>query len=68
MMMIVFTTCLLAQPDHCRERGMTLTDAVSQRGCLLGAQPRLARWIEAHPKWRIARWTCRAASSRDIRI
>ncbi len=29
--------------------------------CLMRAQPEIAKWAEAHPKWNVKRWTCRPA-------
>lgn len=67
MIELVFTVCLVAAPETCEDRHLTFTENIGTRQCLIGAQPHLARWNEANPKWRIGRWKCRpvAARSRD---
>lgn len=60
MIELVFTACLLAAPDRCEERALQYVDIRSPMACVMGAQPELAKWVEAHPKWRVARWACRA--------
>ena len=55
---LVILACLTGGPT-CAEHHL-LFDAreVSLRSCLVGAQPQVARWQEAHPVWRVARWSC----------
>lgn len=59
MIELVFVVCLVTAPETCEERKLPFTRDVSAHGCVIGAPPRLARWSATHPKWRIARWTCR---------
>ena len=67
MIELVFTVCMLAQPLTCEQRYLTFANLLTPMQCLMGAQVELARWSEAHPKWRISEWRCRTVStaSRD---
>lgn len=58
MIELAFIACLAAEPSACEKKSLTFTD-VSPMTCMIGAQPTLAEWATSHPKWRIARWTCR---------
>ena len=60
MIELAFTVCLLASPERCDERRLTFAETISTRVCMTQGQAELARWSEAHPKWRITRWKCRA--------
>ena len=62
MIELVFTACLAAAPAECRESSLTFAGDVTPMACLMNAQGELARWGEAHPKWRIACWRCRHAA------
>jgi len=68
MIELVFIACLAAQPATCEERALTFVDTPGVMDCLFTAQPRLARWSESHPDWRIARWRCGPAGARGVRI
>lgn len=59
MIELAFVTCLIADPQICEERSMTLLPEVGIMGCMMTAQPQLAQWSAAHPGHRITRWTCR---------
>lgn len=59
MIELIFTVCLVASPESCEERHLTFAEAMTPMQCLMGAQPELAKWSEAHPKWRIGKWRCR---------
>ena len=61
MIKLVFIACLASDPATCEERSLTFVDLPGPMACMMGAQPRLARWAERHPGWRIARWECRVA-------
>ncbi|HXZ14485.1 MAG TPA: hypothetical protein VEH77_00660, partial [Roseiarcus sp.] len=56
---LVMTVCALAQPATCEERRETFsTDTVSIVGCMIGAQPYIAKWSGEHPTLRVTRWRC----------
>lgn len=59
MIELIFIACLSASPDDCQERSLLYTD-ISPMVCLMAAQPELAKWVEAHPRWQIQSWRCAA--------
>ena len=59
MIELVFTACLIAAPEDCRERSLVFAANVTPMMCLTNAQVELARWNVEHPKWQVARWKCR---------
>ena len=59
MIELIFIACLSASPEDCEERSMIYTD-ISPMTCLTGAQPELAKWVQSHPRWHVARWRCSA--------
>jgi len=61
MVELLFIACLSSAPDECRERSLVFTD-VTPMTCMMGAQPELAKWAEAHPKFTIKSWKCRTVS------
>lgn len=58
MIELLFIACISGSPGTCEEKSLVYTDLASMT-CMMGAQPQLAKWVETHPKWQIARWTCR---------
>ena len=63
MIELLFTVCLIAEPDKCDDRHLTYAEAIMPMACLMGAQGELARWSEKNPKWQIERWRCRHVRS-----
>jgi hypothetical protein len=43
-----------------------LTSGIDANHCMTDAPPHFATWADAHPGWRIARWSCRAAGTEDL--
>lgn len=58
MIELVFTACLGLSQSTCEEQSLIYTD-ITPIACVMGAEPELAKWVETHPNWRIARWSCR---------
>lgn len=58
MIELAFVACLSASPMTCEPQSLLYTD-LSPMTCMMGAQPALARWVETHPKYTVARWQCR---------
>lgn len=58
MIELIVTVCALAQPSRCEEQHLQYAWQGSLLQCTMNAQPYLARWINEHPKWTIARWHC----------
>ncbi len=67
MIALVFTVCLAAQPRECEERSIAYLEPLSPMACLMQAQPELARWAEAHPVWRVRRWSCRSGLVQEVK-
>lgn len=67
MIELAFIACLSAEPSAC-ERKSLLLDNMSPMTCMMTAQPLLADWVGTHPKWKVARWSCRVprAAGQDI--
>lgn len=67
MIELVFTACLISSPTQCEDKHLTFAENMNPLQCLMGAQPELAKWNEAHPKWQINKWKCRSVrtASRD---
>lgn len=59
MIELAFVACLVTAPTQCDERQLVFAEPISQMQCLMGAQVELARWNEAHPNLRVAKWSCR---------
>lgn len=58
MIELFFIACLASAPDVCEERTIAFVEPLTPLACMMGAQPRLAQWSLAHPKWQVARWRC----------
>lgn len=67
MFELIFIACLVGQPERCEEKALQYADIPSPMACMMNAQPQLAEWIEQHPRWRIAKWSCRAWDEREYR-
>jgi hypothetical protein len=67
MIELLFVVCLSADPTQCQERSLVFTD-ITETTCVIGAQPELAKWSEAHPRYDIRRWTCRHVRSAEHAI
>lgn len=65
MVELLFVACMVASPDVCEERALQFIDITTQT-CTMGAQPRLAEWVGAHPNWRIQAWKCQNTADREI--
>jgi hypothetical protein len=65
MIAIILSTCLISQPDVCRDQVIPLDSEVSTTHCVMTAPPHLAQWSVEHPEWRVVRWSCRRTTERD---
>lgn len=61
MIELLFVACMATAPDNCAERSLVFTD-VSPMQCMMGAQPELAKWVNAHPNFEIKSFKCRMVS------
>jgi len=41
---------------------------VSVMTCMMHGQSQIVRWKQAHPKWNVQRWQCRARLVRESRV
>ncbi len=48
--------CLLSDPNVCKD--VPLVGEMTTIQCMLQSQAEAAKWVEAHPGWRIAKVTC----------
>lgn len=58
MIELAFVACLVTSPQECNDYSILFTE-IGTMACMMGAQPELASWTEAHPNMTVARWTCR---------
>ena len=64
---LVLTVCLVAEPSSCRTEHLYFERGGGLMQCTVMAPPEIARWSEAHPKFRVARWRC-AYPEKDVHI
>lgn len=58
-MTLIFLVCMISSPNSCREERLSFAfESVSNFGCMVGAQSKMAEWTNTHPGWRIASWKC----------
>ena len=62
MLELAFMVCLRLAATECEERTIAMLPEVGIMGCMMQAQPELARWSEVHPNLTINRWSCRPAN------
>jgi hypothetical protein len=62
MLELMVSVCLINDPARCKEVSLTYSaESLTPMQCMMGAQPEIAKWIEAHPKWALKKWTCQRA-------
>ncbi len=62
MIELLASVCLITSPGHCKDVHLTYTaDSVTPRQCMMFGQSELAKWNEAHPKYRVDKWRCQPA-------
>lgn len=62
MLELIVSVCLIETPSRCKDVALTYNmESLTMMQCVMGAQPEIAKWIEAHPKWQLKRWACRPA-------
>ncbi|MCB1520645.1 MAG: hypothetical protein KDJ37_08720 [Hyphomicrobiaceae bacterium] len=62
MIELILSVCLAAAPATCKDVRLSyMAETVTPHACNLYGQSEIARWLEAHPKWRPVRWGCRRA-------
>ncbi|MGA7116871.1 MAG: hypothetical protein WBY12_06725 [Hyphomicrobium sp.] len=62
MLELMVSVCLISDPARCKDVALTYSaENLTPMQCMMGAQPEIAKWIEAHPKWALRKWTCHRA-------
>lgn len=65
MIELVLVYCLSSTPNQCLERHQPLDQQVNAMSCTLIAQTVAQEYIELHPTYRLARYTCAPGSVRE---
>lgn len=55
---LIISTCLISEPTNCRDVEL-IYEEMNPMQCMWGAQPEIAKWMEAHPKWTLKKWKCK---------
>ena len=66
MIELVFVACLATAADTCTERSLLRLPEAGLTGCMATAQAQLALWGDAHPGYRVVRWSCRRAGASNV--
>ncbi|MFN3526111.1 MAG: hypothetical protein ACK4YU_08465 [Paracoccus sp. (in: a-proteobacteria)] len=61
MIELFFVTCLIGQPDRCKDNSLLFEEQNGLFSCMLQGQNELARWSQHHPRERVREWKCRYA-------
>ena len=64
MIELLFVACLSTSPSDCQERSLIFTD-ITPNQCMMGAQPELAKWVNAHPNYQISKWRCQMVQTAE---
>ncbi|MDX2258341.1 MAG: hypothetical protein NW205_05425 [Hyphomicrobiaceae bacterium] len=59
MIEIVISACMIEDPAKCQDVNLTfMAETVTPHQCMMYGQFEIAKWVEGHPKWRVAKWRC----------
>ena len=64
MLEIALTVCSILSAQSCKDISLTYPDEgqlVTPFACMMIGQSEISKWIEGHPNWSVARWTCQGA-------
>lgn len=65
MMTIILSTCLISDPNVCKDQRLPLDGDMTSFECAMRAPPYFAQWMSEHPAWRVVRWKCQPSSLND---
>lgn len=65
MIELFFVTCLMTQPDACKDHSLLFEEQNGLFTCMLQSQAELAKWVETHPTESVREWKCRYAGEED---
>lgn len=59
MIELIISVCLISALGECKDVRLTYVEPrLTAYGCLMGAQPQIAKWITGHPGWSVRKWRC----------
>ncbi len=59
MIELVLSICLIAEPHKCKDVRLSFAEqSVSTHSCLMNGQIEIAKWMDGHPTWQVAKWSC----------
>ena len=65
MIELIFSVCLVHQPDQCHNERMSFFQTrVTPGQCVMMGQIEIARWMDGHPNYVLKKWSCRPAGRR----
>lgn len=66
MLEIVLSICLIAEPSECRDEHVPIFEQASPVYiCTKGAVQVIVDWADTHPRWKVVRWRCHTAPTKD---
>ncbi len=61
---LIFTVCSIVAGASCYEENpIQLQEHVGLQGCLIASQIEGSKWVETHPNYYVARYTCQPAKT-----
>ncbi len=62
MIELVLSICLIAEPEKCKDVRLTFAEEnVTPYACVMTGQIEIAKWMDSHPDWQVAKWGCARA-------
>ena len=59
MLELVLSVCQIADPARCKDVHLNFAEEnVTAMQCMMSGQIEIAKWIEFHPDWQVAKWSC----------
>lgn len=62
MIELVMSICLIAEPTKCKDVRLSFAEQnLTPHSCVMNGQIEIAKWIDTHPDWQVAKWGCTRA-------
>lgn len=59
MIELIMTVCFISDISKCKDAHLQFAEEnLTPYRCVMDAQIEMAKWIQGHPNWRIAKWGC----------
>lgn len=59
MIELLMTVCAAWSPYHCKDEALVFSEpGLSVYACALKGQMEIAKWVQTHPGWMVARYRC----------